>query len=266
MLENFNNIQSSKLCSKSLSFIYIIILCVGLFLFTTTNQQLLASDYNSKIGFSYLHLFDFLNLSNSSISNITTCCPKELNGSGNSNIISANYGVKIGDNAFFSGLVAYSSRNSSFSTIENITLNLDSTAINGAFSHNLNINYQSIIIGIDYSQDIIGTYGIGFAFLYEMPFGAELNYNETLLSPKDRGYFPDSGSRIRNQIKGDYTSLRNNIFHLNIYLGKELPLESGFSLVVFPKIGFNYTLGGLDKSVDFSAYSIFIGISINKKI
>jgi hypothetical protein len=218
----------------------------------------------SRAGVTFLYGFDYHSADLLSIQEIGTCCPKNLDGTGNSMIFTLDYGINIIESGFLTFSLGYSNRNASLSAKEIEVINLDSTAIKGYFSHDLELDYSAFILGIGYQQDISGMVGFGLTLMYEMPLPNEFHYAENLLSPADRGYFPDTGTRRRNEKSGEFSGLSSGIIHMNIFISRELPLDADFNWVAVPKIGFNSVIGSIDKNSGWSFYSIFIGVSISR--
>ena len=218
----------------------------------------------SKAGVTFLYGFDYHSADLLSISEIGTCCPKDLDGSGNSTIFTFDYGINVIESGFLTLSLGFSNRNASLSANEIEVINLDSTAIKGQFSHDLELDYSSFIFGIGYQQDISGMIGFGLSLMYEMPLENEFHYAENLFSPADRGYFPDTGTRRRNEKSGEFSGLSSGIIHINIFISRELPLDADFNWVAIPKIGLSSVIGSIDKNSGWTYYSIFIGVSISR--
>lgn len=208
--------------------------------------------------------FDFQNTGNEIIDGIASCCPENFDGNGNSVSLTIDYGLKVSESVFFSILIGFSKSSAELSVLENTIINLDSTAINGTFSHNLETNYSSFLLGLKYQQDIAGTFGLGGSFNIALPVQSSYSYSENIITPIDRGVFPDTGTRRRNELEGDLANLRTAIFNLDLFLGKEMPLDTDFNWVAFPKIGFSYIISGLDNNNKWKSIAIFIGISISR--
>ena len=221
---------------------------------------------NSKLGISAVYSFDMHSVDLLSIDEIGTCCPKDLDGSGNSSIITIDYGINVLESAYLNFSLGFAFRNSQSNAFENEIINMDSININGVFKHNLNMDYNSIIFKYEYHQDLIGTYGFGASIGYEYLIANNFSYDEVLVSPADRGYFIDTGTRRRNELSGEMGSLSPGILFVGIYFSRELPLDSDFNWIALPKIGFNQVISYVDKNSGWSYNSIFVGVSISKKL
>lgn len=216
----------------------------------------------SNAGISAYYFYDNHSAELKSIEEIGTCCPKNLDGSGKSFLLSLDYGIKLAEYSFVRLSFGFADRYSELRARETELINLDSVAIDGVFSHNLDFNYQSLFFSLGYQQDIFGTVGFGAYLSYEMPINNRFDYSENLLIPSDMGYFPDSGTRKRNIKSGEFSGMSSGIAHIGLFISKEYPLDTDFLWIVVPKAGFNQLIGNLDKLNGWSYNSFFFGISI----
>lgn len=233
---------------------------------TLDNSSLLASNIfeDSKLCITPLYGFDFHDANTKIIDGISSCCDDNFSGNGNTFSISIDYGVKVTESGFLSFLIGYSDKAGELEILENTVINLDSTAIDGTFSHNLDFSYSSFIFGFQYQQDLAGTIGIGSSILVDVPIKSSYNYSENIVLPIDRGVFPDTETRRRNELNGNLAHIKGSIIQLNVFLGKELPLDSDFVWLAFPKIGINYMFSGLNNNEKWSSISFYFGVSISR--
>jgi hypothetical protein len=243
-------------------FLIIIFACIF------SNNKAKSSDIwdKSKIGASFEYHRENHTIDFEGLEEVGTCCRENLSGNGNSFIFTIDYGIKFLESGFHYFSIAYSNRNSLSTSSENEVINLDSIAILGTFRNNLTMNYNSIILKYTLYHDIIGTYGIGISTGYEFILDNDFEYHEKIIEPADRGYFPETGTRIRNLKTGTFNNLSKNAFHLGIYFSTELPLDTDFIWVAIPKIGFSSVIGSINKADSWTYNSIFLGLSVSGTI
>ncbi|MCW5883486.1 MAG: hypothetical protein KIT33_00805 [Candidatus Kapabacteria bacterium] len=229
--------------------------------FTSFSTELLSG---SKIGAGYSYGFDNHYADLSSISVLETCCPKDLVGSGGSHQIGLNFGFKVSESGFVNLGISYINRNSALSANENILLNFDSVPLNGIFRHDLSLEFQSYLFSISYNQDLIGTFGIESGIDFEFHFKNTIQYSESLTSPEDRGFFPDTGTRKRNFVQGSYSDLKPMNINFHLKFSKEYPLNIDYLWTANPFIGLRYTLSGINSVQNWNLWSIEIGVRITR--
>lgn len=247
---------------KSTKFIYFIVI------FSFCTATAISKDFfeAGKAGISAEYSIDFQSVDIQNISELETCCPKILDGRGNSFDLLFNYAVPLTETSYLSFSPGIKFGKFETNAFEYEEINFDSINIKGIFEHNFDANFKSFIFRIEYYQDLVNTFGFGININYSYFFDKNYEYREVLVAPADRGYFEENGSRIRNSSSGDLNSFPAGSLNAGIYITNEFPLEADFKWSINPRFGFKSLIYDFNNNIDWNYISIYFGITIYNKI
>lgn len=118
-----------------------------------------------------------------------------------------------------------------------VTEHLISTNIK-SFGLNAGVNY--------YPLQYLYVHGGGFVGYV---INGEFDQEERLTEPANRGVFKDTGTRKRNQIKGEIPELNSISTFLNFGVGYSLLLNDRGTFLLVPEISFNFGLNNINSQI-----------------
>jgi len=163
--------------------------------------------YPVDLNFEYFKTIDKTNITK--LTDEPSCCPFEMNGSGNSYSLGLSYNFKnlFGINHlnfFFAGNFVYYDSFIYYNEIEKI--NVNGEPYDGLISHSIDFNAYSIKpeIGVKYSySSVFIKYKVGVDIFVENNF----TQKEEIIDPPDRGVFADTQTRTRNVVNSSMKKL-----------------------------------------------------------
>lgn len=210
--------------------------------------------------FGYDFKYEFNDLSIHSIKELQKLTNYNLDG------VSGNHTFRFGINKdlYEYGKVSlslgYNLRKINASSYEYILINLDSLPIDGEFKHNLNLSISSINFLAEYKYDLMGTSGIGITMGLEMPIASNGEYFQEMTKPEDRGYFTDTGTRIRNNQTLNDTQINSTSISSDLFIYRDFPMDADFNNYLQFRLGIGYNLNNFSAYNDWSIFSIKMSI------
>lgn len=196
------------------------------------------------------------------ISNLSTCCPKFMNGEGTSvygglyysifNVfgeenLSVSFGASID---YYTAIIYYD---------ENLAINVDGEPFNGKIRHSIDFASYSLSPEINFKYNFNSLF-IKYRLAADLYLKNNYTQKEEIVYPTDRGVFEDTKTRVRNVVRSQTDKLTLPIIN-SLAFGADIAFRSG--VVISPGLNLGYH-SSLSKSFDWTY--IFYGLSIDIRL
>ncbi|TAL68543.1 MAG: hypothetical protein EPN82_09700 [Bacteroidetes bacterium] len=191
-----------------------------------------------------------------------SCNPGYLDGSGTGISFGGIFEYPINNNLLTYGRLELLNLNGLLTRNEETKVLIDTSLVNGEFTHTLDTKLSVISFepGINYNiiKNLFLSAGINAGFFITNTY----RQSEQITQPSDRGVFQDTKTRTRNDTSGTIQQISSVNLSLLFGLSYEFPLNSDETIFFAPEISYRYGLTNIVSTLDWKVNSFNLGIAL----
>lgn len=214
------------------------------------------------VGFGYARSFSFISSDFRTLNGSESCCEGFNSGNSSASSFKLFGAVRLEKNFGLALSLGISEEEMFFEQYKNEVFSLNNAPIEGTFLNELIINNKSYDVGL-YANIHIDRliYSAGLDLC--LPFTNSFKQEERIVSPKDRGVFTDTGTRVRNKHSGKVADFSEFIPRAVLGVAYNFPLNKSKRLNFIPQLKLYYDLTEQVANTSIKSLSIAPSISFS---
>jgi len=191
-----------------------------------------------------------------------TCCSESLSGNGSNYA----YGISVGYDISRSLTAQFELQAKHYAVdltaSETTIINFEDKPENAVINHIASMNLFMLSPKLAITMSIINDFYLaaGFGVLFDIDSRTE--QYELLVEPLDRGTFPDTGTRRRNNYSGKVEQISSFVPYIELGLGKQFPLNMSNSANLDLSANLAYSFIELINDSDWKTFSLNLKLII----